>query len=166
MKINRSVSPICSSRRSRSRLCASLRRSRRLRCFGRGNASSKRQSGTFPIAARWSIDLLSAQNQQKRIDELQRPSDGCPAKTGRFVLFSFDTFTGYGFGAAVRHLAMALDYALARGRILVVKEHDRFAYADEHQRHTTEERVRRQYQTKSSKLAVCRFCFVELLLFF
>jgi hypothetical protein len=68
---------------------------------------------------------------QRHLAQLQNPAR-CDASL-RYVLFSFSTFQSYGFGAAVRHLAMAFDYALSRRRVLVVQEVDQFSYADAHQ---------------------------------
>jgi hypothetical protein len=42
----------------------------------------------------------------------------------RFVLFSFASFRNYGFGASFRHLRLALDYALATDRLLVLADRD------------------------------------------
>lgn len=72
---------------------------------------------------------------QAHLARLQNP-ERCDASQ-RYVLFSFATFQSYGFGAAVRHLAMAFDYALSRRRVLVVQEVDEFSYADANQTHLT-----------------------------
>jgi len=42
----------------------------------------------------------------------------------RFVLFSFSSFRNYGFGASFRHLRLALDYALATDRLLLLADRD------------------------------------------
>lgn len=68
---------------------------------------------------------------QRHLTQLQNPA-ACDA-SHRYVLFSFSTYLSYGFGAAVRHLAMALDYAISRRRVLVVQEGDEFSYADRDQ---------------------------------
>jgi hypothetical protein len=88
---------------------------------------------------------------QQHLARLQNP-ERCDASL-RYVLFSFSTFQSYGFGAAVRHLAMAFDYALSRRRVLIVQEVDQFSYADANQKHLSASDVAALKSTASRSAA-------------
>lgn len=90
-----------------------------------------RLSDAFQFDTAESEMRLQSEAIQRHLTQLQNPQH-CDA-SHRYVLFSFATYQSYGFGAAVRHLAMAFDYAISRRRILVVQEVDEFSYADTEQ---------------------------------